>query len=496
MKRILAILLLTGLTGGTISAQKITREETFGVKYPINSIGYPSKIVPNEKGAFSYVEFWTPGQGRQFANHYLQTYNAKFEEEWFKPLTKKGSPRVNNIVDVVRLKDGIAVVGEQYSPSIKRMAHKMQLFELRGQGKGTLTTISNYTKKAKKGFEEVMDVSPDQSKMLWLGHNPGAKYKKRVFYTTVTDYRGRRVWGKKLLLAPTLDKYLVKQAIVDNRGNAYFYMVYEKATNTAEDTLYQPRIVRYDYKETKFSTYQLDFPGASVPEGYIHVTNNGRLAFLGVLADGSENGFVNGAKRFETGLKWNKLVYQQFEIQRELKQTQNYVMDFPESWVERYGGERGANFSKGEIVEDGDRLYWVMEEFYTQIHREQLQYLFYDVAVVAIDGGSGEIAWANTFEKKQRDYKSGRLLSYCLGLAKGKLNFVYLNERGAQGRILCTSMSLSDGSTETKDLARNNKATYLFFPKRSSMVDSERMILMGVGNPVGNDYKLMEVTFE
>lgn len=496
MKKLCLLALLLAVVTPSLRAQKITREETFGVKYPINSLGYPSKVVPNDKGAFSYVEFWTPGQGRKFANHYLQTYDKKFDESWFRPLTKEGSPRLNSIVDIVRMKAAIGVVGAQYSPSIKRTAYKMQLFELDGQGKGGLTTISNYTKKAKKGYEEVMALSPDKTKMMWLGHNPSGKYKKRDFYTTVTDQRGRRVWGKRLLLAPTLDKYLVQQAIVDNRGNAYFYMVHEEATNTEKDTLFLPRIVRYDYKETKFSTHQLKFPGASVPEGYIHVTQKGQLAFLGVLADGSEGGFTNGAKRFETGLKWNKLVYQKFEIQRELKQLQNFVMDFPESWTQRYGGDRGANFSKGEIVERGDQLYWVMEEFYTQIHREQLQFLFYDVAVVAIDMGSGEISWANTFEKKQRDYKSGRLLSYALGLAKDKLNFVYLNERGAQGKILCTSLNLSDGQANTKELARNGKATYLFFPKRSQMVDADRMMLMGVGNPVGNDYKLMEVTFE
>ena len=170
-------------------------------------------------------------------------------------------------------------------------------------------------------------------------------------------------------------------------------------------------------------------------------------------------------------------------------------MDFPEAWTKRYGGERGANFSLGEIVEHDNNLYWVMEEFYTQMHREQLQFLYYDIATIGIDMESGEIQWANTFEKKQRDYKSGNLLSYTLGVAKGQLHFVYLNERGAQGKILCTSINMADGKTTTTPLARNSKATYLFFPKRSVMVGGGKMILMGVGNPVSNDYKLIEVSF-
>lgn len=496
MKHTLAFFLMLGFGLGMVSAQKITREETFRVQYPINSLGYPSRIVPTTEGSFSYVEYWTPGQGRKFANHYLQTYNNKFEEMWFKPLTKEGAPRLSEIADIVRLKDAVGVVGVQYSPSTKRDAYKLQLFDLKGENNGGLTSISNYTKKAKKGYEETLTFSPDQTKMLWLGHNPGVKYKKRDFYVTVTDNRGNRQWGKRLLLAPTQEKYRVTQAVVDNRGNAYFYMTYEEATNTAKDTLFLPRIVRYDYKENKYSTYQLDFPGASVPEGYIQITEKGDLAFLGVVADGGESGFLNGAKRFETALKWNKLVFQTFEVQRELKQTQNYVMDFPEAWVKRYGGERGANFSKAEIIERDGKLYWVMEEYYSQIHREQPQFLYYDVAVVAFNMADGEVIWANTFEKQQRDYKSGRLLSYSLGLAKNKLNFVYLNERGAQGAILCTSFGMKDGKVETKELARNSDAKYLFFPKRSAMVDEQTMILMGVGNPVENDYKLIEIKFE
>lgn len=496
MKKILALLFVLSQLSLSIHAQKVTGQQAFTVNYPINRYGYPLQIVPNKDGAISYIEFWNPGEGRQEANFYLQTLDKKYEELWFKPVTRQGASKLTDISEVMRLKNTIAVIGHQYSPSIKREATKMQIFSLDGAPNRGLAVLSNYTKKAKKGYEDMLAVAPDRSKLLWLGHNPGAKYKKRSFYASVWSDKGTKVWARKLFLQPQEEKYLVSQTAVDKRGNAYFYMVYEELKNAAEDTLHPPIIVRYDHKENKYTRHDLKFSNTSVPEGKIYVTEKGDLAFLGVLADGSDEGFINGAKRFETGLKWNKLIYQQFNVERELQLKQDTVMAFPGSWLKKYGGDRGANFSKMEIVEHKDNLYWVMEEFYTQIHNGQPQFLYYDIGVIAIDMASGEINWASIVDKKQRDYKSGRMLSYTMGIASGALRFVYLNERGAQGKIVCKSVNLNTGEVERKPLASNAKANNLFFPRRSAMVDENKMVLMGVGNPVGNDYKLIEVTFE
>ena len=477
-----------------VKAQKISGKKTMQVAYPIASIGYPSRLLPAEDNGFTYLEYWNEREDYRFSNHFLQSYNKKYEEQWHRPVTPQAAPKFADFENVYRMSDAYAVVGHQYSPSIKKLATKMQVFDLNGKERGGLTTISQLTKK-EKGYEDVLVQSPDKSKLLWLGHNPAASAKKRGFFASVHDNKGAKVWGKKLLLPPSEQKYLVKQVAVDNRGNAYFYMVFETVTNTTKDTLFRPVIARFDHKENKVVVQQLSFPGASVPQGMIHITQKGDLAFLGVLADGSASGFANGAKVFNgVGMKWNKLVFKLYNIERELQLKQEYSMDFPQAWLDRYTA-RGADFSEAEILEDGDALYWVMEEHYTQIHQNQLQHLYYDIAVVGISMSSGQIKWANTFEKKQRDYKNGHLLSYCAGIANGKLHFVYLSEKGAQGKVMCTSFNLSDGKVESVSLASDQNADMMFFPKRSAMVGPNRMLLLGVGNPVGNEYALIEVSF-
>ncbi|HHG84471.1 MAG TPA: hypothetical protein ENJ82_06965, partial [Bacteroidetes bacterium] len=275
MKKISFILFFFGVLFASLTAQKITYEEIVQANYPINSVGYPSRIVPNQiekDGSFTYVEFQAQGINRKFANHYIQTFDGNFKPLWDKALTPPKASRLAAVEEIIRLKDALAVIGYQYSPAAKRMATKMKIWGLNGQEQSGWVTISNYSKKAKKGYEEVLVQSNDRSKLLWMGHNPGASAKKRDFYCSVWDSNGKKVWGKRLLLQPTLEKYLVKQATVDKRGNVYFYMVYESATNTAKDTLNPPIIIRYDHRETKFSSYRLDFPGASVPEGRIHIT--------------------------------------------------------------------------------------------------------------------------------------------------------------------------------------------------------------------------------
>lgn len=496
MKKILCFSLgMLALGIGSIPAQRITAEKTFGLNYPVSTLGYPLGIAANKDERFSVIEYWNNNEERKFANHYIETYSPKFEEVWFKPITKDGDPRLSKVGGLVRMDDAVGVIGTQYSTAIKRQATKLQLWDLDGRDKGGLQTISTYTKKAKKGYEEITAYSPDKKNFFWMGHNPSAAYKKRDFYCSVMDNGGNKVWGKRLQLEPTAQKYFVKQATIDNRGNAYFYMVYEAATNTVKDTVNLPMILRYVHKENKFYTYALDFPGVSVPEGMIKITNDGDLAFVGILSDGGEKGFLNGANKFKTPLKWNKMVYLLFDIKRELLKSQEFIMDIPDTWIARYQ-QRGADFTQAELLENKGQLYWVMQEFYITEHNDKPQHRYYDIATVAIDLKSGAIKWANSFEKKQRDYYRGELLGYVCGFAAGQLHFVYLNERGAQGKIVCTSFDLQDGTVDSRDLARNEREDYLFFPARSTMISPNKMMLLGVGNIERNEFKLIEISFD
>lgn len=497
MKKLLLFYVLAAIgMFSTSSAQKITYEQSFSVKYSINSIGYPSEIVPNLEDGFAYIEYWAQGGGRKFPNHYLQSYGKDWKEQWFLPITKEGSSKMGNLIQLARFNNNIGVIGYQFSPAVKRDQVKMQLFAPDGQPVGGMQVVSSYTKKDKKDFIDEFAFAPDKSKMLWFGHNPSASASKRLALAAVWDGSGKKTWGRRLAIPHLIeDKYLIKQAVVDKRGHAYFLLTYEEMTNSDKDTLHRPIIVRYDHRENKYTEHQLNFPMASLPESHIYITEKGELAFLGILSDSTHNGFLNGAKTYGAALSWDKIVYQLFDVERELKLRNEYAMDFPENWQKRYK-DRQANFSKAEVVESDGKLYWILEEHFTQMHNNQPQFLYKDVATVAIDIASGEALWANFFEKNQRDYRSGRLLSYAKGISKGKLNFVYLNERGAQGKIICSSFDLGSGTPIHKNLALNDKATYLFYPARSSMITSDKMILMGIGNPVGNNYKLMEVTFE
>ncbi|MFM2375063.1 MAG: hypothetical protein RLZZ165_160 [Bacteroidota bacterium] len=476
-------------------AQRITAMKTFGLNYPVSTMGYPAGIVANRDDRFTVIAYWNQNAERKFSNHYIETYTDKFEEAWARPVTTDGDPRLASIRQLIRMDDAVGVLGTQYSPGIQRMSTKMQLWDLDGREKGALQTISTYSKKARKGYDEITAYSPDRRYLFWMGHNPGTSYKQRDFYCSVTDGAGARVWGKRLLLEPTLGKYRVQQATIDNRGNAYFYMVYETSTNTVKDTLHPPKIVRYVHRENQFHTYSLDIPGVSVPEGMIKITDTGDLAFVGMLSDGGDRGFLNGANKFPVPLKWNKIVYLRFDIQRELRKSQEYILDLPDSWITRYQ-TRGADFTQAELLEQNGHLYWVMEEFYIFNHEGRPQYRYYDIATVAIDMKSGAVQWANFLEKKQRDYGRGELLGYVAGFSRDRLNLVYLTERGAPGKIVCSSFALADGTVTTKDLAKNDREDNLFFPRRSTMAGKNKMLLLGAGNVDRNEFKVIEISFD
>lgn len=475
------------------SAQEITTQKLLKVSgYSINSIGYPGKIVPIREGGFTYTEFWTQGSGRKFPGYYVQGVNPDLSEQWFAPVADQGGPQMKNL-EVFKLKKHVAVTGMKYHAPFKRDISHVRFFTFDGKPKGGVMQLSSFDKKAKKGYVNNISISSDSTKLLWWGNNPGAKAKKQRYYFSVYSDNGQIVWKKRLFIPHTAEGYVVDYATVDSKGNVYLLMTYEKFTNSEKDTVNLPMVIRYDYRESKFAEHAIEMPSASVPASRIHINAKGELCFVGVASDGSENGFNNGEKRFGVALKWNKLIFKKFEITRELRLQKEYVMDMPEEWVKKYG-ERGANFSLFSFLEKGDQLFWIAEEFYTQIHNGQNQFLYYDVGVVALNMKSGVIDWATSFQKKQRDYNSGRMLSFVNGFINGHLRFVYLNERGAGGYIVCTSVNAKDGKSETKRLVQNKKADYLFFPRRSAQVGGS-IVLMGVGNPNGNDYKLIKVGF-
>ena len=491
----LAVLLLSG----TLQAQEVANKLEVPVSIPITQIGYPSKIMPGEEGMFVYREYWQEGQGRRFANEYIQAYTIdKFSETWFTPITEPRAPRMK-VLDMFRLNSSYVLLGQQYGgPKGKDILVNARFFGLDGRTMGEPVKVSNYDKKAKTGFQEYFAVSAKKKKLMWMGHNPQEAAAKRRYFFTVYSDNGRMDWTKNLTIPHVADdKYRVEQALVDERGNVYMALMYEELTNKEKDTLNLPIILRYDADENKLMEHKLEFPGASVPELQLHINESGELVVMGVLSQVGEDstGFMNLTKHQGASLRWNQLIYKKFRIERELKLEQEFTLDIPETWMERYG-KRGANFKDFRIMEADNQLYWIMEEVYTQIHNKRLQHLYYDVGVIRMDMEEGQIKWATFFEKEQRDYESGELLSFVPGIVGDNLHFVYLNQRGAQGKVVCSTVNLENGEVTEKGLLSNEYARALFFPARSGMVNKNTMMLMGVGHPNEDNYSLISIKFE
>ena len=338
-KKLISFSLLTLFLLAGVQAQQVGNKIEVPVKIPINQIGYPSKILPGEEGKFVYREYWSEGQGRRFSNEYLQSYSLdKFNEVWFTPITEPRAPRMK-VLDMFRLKSKYVLLGQQYGgPKGKDIVVNAKFFGLDGRSTGPPVKVSNYDKKAKSGYEDYFSVSRSKNKLLWMGHNPSAAAKSRRYFFTVYSDNGRQDWSKNLNVPHvTEDKYVVKQALVDDRGNLYMMMMFEELTNKEKDTANLPIIVRYDADENKFMEHKLEFPGASVPELKLHINEKGELVVMGVLSEvGSDStGFMNLTKHDGASLRWNKLIYMKFRIQRELQLDQDFTMDIPEEWIER-----------------------------------------------------------------------------------------------------------------------------------------------------------------
>lgn len=477
-------------------SQELIDQTTFSADaYNINKVGYPSRICTDGRGNAVYVEHFQATNGRRMVNRYIQAVSPKkYEELWAKPITKEGQPTMN-FKDIRRLDRSFLVFGTQEDPKTKSYKVVGQFFSLTGSEIGPLQNISNYetfdTKS--KGYVDEYAISPDSTRFLWLGMNPDEDPKKRKHFASVWGGDGRYVWSQELQLPKTTERYVVRQALVDKRGNAYFLMTYEKYTNTVADTAKLPIIVKYDYKQKNYAEFPIVLNGSSIPAIELFLTIQNEMVAIGVSAKTSGNGILNGQKAYNTAIKWNEFFYKKFNIMEGMRLKQENSLEIPKSWVDKY--KDGANFTQTKVIEKNGQLLWLLEEAYTQNKDGGIQFVRYDVGIVSIDLNEGKIQWATTFEKRQRDFNNDFLFSYTPVVVGEKLHCIYVTEKGAQGKLVATSVNLTDGETTTKELISNQESLYYFFPARSGLIDSKIVILMGVGNPTANEYKLIKLKF-
>lgn len=162
----------------------------------------------------------------------------------------------------------------------------------------------------------------------------------------------------------------------------------------------------------------------------------------------------------------------------------------PEKLELKYQDE-GANFAESRLIVNRNHSILLLEEQYTR--KKNLYYL--GISCVGFDLDKEELIWTQIIDKRQIYAQSDRFLSYTAGIARERLRIVYLTNMSAMGDLLCTSIELSSGRIRHKSLASNEEARYIFFPKRSSMISTLEMVLLGLGNPASNDFKLITVSF-
>ncbi len=469
-------------------AQTISNEQLFGVEgYSVFERGYPLKVEGGPGGKFFYLEYWPAGkQGRTYTNFYLQCYGTRdYIEHWYKPITEEGAA-VMQPSDLIKTAQRIAVIGHQFREEVKETHTVARFYDFDGKANSVEPVqLSNY-KKLGKNFSEKIVLSNQKKRLLWMGVG------EEGLYYSVWDEYGKQVWEKQLNLPYVKDKYLLREVTVDEHGDLYM-LVLPVTPSTSIREKSPLLLLRYRYEKDAFETYTWELKDQAVPI-MMHLEVEGKEAYLaGVVSTPDAPGFLNSQSQGKKDLPrpMTHLVFRRFSEQEDglLKAVSSQIHPVPVTWASRY--QAGGHFSRSKVVVSKDDVILILEEYFS----EKDKLYFYDLGCVSFVKETGNIRWNQIIGKRQRDKQSEAFMSYIPGISRGKLRLVYLTERGASGKVYCTSIDLDDGKLREKILTSNESDLYLFFPSRSCMVSDFEMVLLGIGNPNQNDFKLFTVTF-
>ncbi len=491
----LVILLLAYVCSGALPthAQKLISDQIVPVKgYDIRQFGYPSSAVPGESGQFIYLQYWRRDDLHPTNNHYLQCLkNVNYEGQWYQAITAPGVEEVQE-PSLHRLEKSVVVTGKQYLPKRKSDHTVGRFFQLNGKplSKHPIQ-LSIYEKKPSKDFKETFHVSPNRKCIMWSGHD-----EKNHFFS-VYDGAGKKMWDTQLDLSHwTGKRYDFKQVLVNDDGMPFILLQLKKPTYSIKDTLYPPVLLHYDPAHLQFRADTLKLDSAFVINMQAEMLDNNELVIASILGQGDPGGLLNGAKTGTAPQYWNQIGVKHYRWQDSLFVIHSdSVSDIPQGWAEKYGAE-GSNFVEGRLhvrsTRERKQVVWVFEEIYKVKKRTFL----YDMACFGLDLQHGTVKWTTRIEKRQRSERGLSLLSYTGTMTKWSISFIYLSERGARGKMVCSTVDLTNGKRRDKWLASNEAAAYLFFPKQSAKVSDREVVLIGMGNPGQNDYKLMTVLLE
>jgi hypothetical protein len=476
-----------------LSAQQIIAEQYIPIKgYDNHEVGYPFGIVPVSGGRFAFVQYWTQSKMHPVDNFYLQCLSSSdFEGLWYQQVIENGRDRFQ-IGEVLRVGKSIVVTGSLYLPTAKTYQTVFRYFDLDGKPlhNGAIQ-ISDWVGKTKTVMDESFHASPNNKYLLWMGKDD------KDLHCSVWDDEGNKLWSQVLTLPHIAKKYVFKDVTLTNEGYPLFLLEHHRPSYTLKDTVYPPLLVRYHPKREKYHTDSLHLDSAFAIHTQIKLLNNQELIVAGVYGQEDPSGLPNGAKINKKPQIWNgfffkKLLLVNTDSTRVLADS---LSPMAQDWIEHYG-EEGSNFSdfKIEAIESkkGVHALLLMEEMYA----DKKRVFFYDVGCISFDLSKGNVNWVKRLQKRQRGQGGASLLSYLSDITTNNIHFIYLSERGAKGKLMSTSFSLADGRRRDFTLASNEAATYLFFPKSSGKIANATVVLIGMGNPGQNDYKLMTIRLE
>ncbi len=474
-------------------AQRILSEQIIPVSgYDVYDEGYPFGVVSVGSGRFAYVQYHTKSSMYPADNFYLQCLNYNdFGGIWYKEVIEYGRERFR-MGKVHRVGNSIVISGTLFLAQEKTYQTVFRYFDTDGEPlHNGAVQISHWEQKHKINENELFRNSPNNKKIFWMGRE------ENKFHCSVWDDQGNKQWEQIIKLPHLGKKYGFKDVLITNEGNPIFLLEQAKPHYSLKDTTYPPLIVRYHPKREKFHTDSLWLDSAFSYQTNMQLLNNQELIVAGVYGREDPHGLLNGAKTERKEQLWNGFFFKRLLLVNtdSMRIMADSLTAIPEDWISQYG-EEGSNFYnfKLQVQEDrkGNQAILTMEEVYS----DKKRIFFYDVGCVAFNPDNAHMKWANRISKRQRGEGGASLLSYYSDLTSNNVHFVYLSERGARGKLMITSFELETGKRRDFNLASNEAATYLFFPKNSGKVANGTAVLIGMGNPGQNDYKLMTIRLE
>ncbi len=478
-----------------IFAQKILNYSDFDVQgYQLRDVGYPSNLIAIDEQTFAYVEFWRKGvMGMLYDGCYISKMNRYYEGTRPKPIHPKEMVADIRSVRLYRIGSSIATTFKTYD---KKNSNKIYatFFDLRLNPRGE-TFVLGYQLRSHDKIVQWVKAATHGNHLIWWAYDPSLPWKKRHHYVAVYNSSGRSLYNRILLLPHHYEGYRLVEVDTDSKGNLIGILMPERWQYTPEDTAFPPILFHYDYRTKTFFWDTLKTFAHQVPVLQSYVQDNTLLLF-GVLAHPDSQAIKNGTLSDAKPLPWSHLLFARYDLNRRLWRDTLQITPLPDSLLIVFK-ERGSNFKDFRIVSDQEQplIYWLWEEFYTQMKPKGKMFYRYWVAALCYDLDSLKWRWCAIIRKQQRDYVHDKLLSFTPAVSNVFLNILFITEKGAAGKMMCYAINKKTGEYISKLLAHNENSDLYFFPERSAQLSPKVLMLLGPGDPRQNAYRILQIVW-